>query len=184
MPLCLLTNPNNIPPKLTHWLSRDHTNSTLHTNDDLGWKALEVTWLTTQGNRLWVDAFDWLALALLLYLMRVSVKSNNARASTFPPLWSNLGVAIGGLAFVDFVADCARFSSHWQAFSALAGTLSFINTVILLPAWLLWFGKLIPGAKAATFSALADSDSHGGLGAADGAAGSAVGPGRGRARAR
>lgn len=154
--------------QLTHWLPdpRDMHNSTRHANDtwkphdDIGWKTLEITWLTMQGNRLWVDAFDWLALAIMMQLIHVSVKSNNARASSFPMFWSNLGVVIGVLCLVDFIASAVRFSSNWRAFSALAGTLSFINTVILLPAWLLWMGKLIPGAKRATFSALSASDSH------------------------
>ena len=118
--------------QLTHWLSIDVTNSTLHTNDDLGWKALELSWLTIQGNRLWVDAFDWLALFLMMQFIYFSVKSNNERISIFPRVWSTLGVAIGCLALVDFIACCARFSTHWQEFSALAGVVSFINTVILL----------------------------------------------------
>ena len=144
--------------QLTHWLSIDATNSTLHTNDDLGWKALELSWLTIQGNRLWVDAFDWLALFLMMQFIYFSVKSNNERISIFPRVWSTLGVAIGCLALVDFIACCARFSTHWQEFSALAGVVSFINTVILLPGWLAWFGALLPLAKRSTFTALVNND--------------------------
>ena len=100
--------------QLTHWLSIDATNSTLHTNDDLGWKALELSWLTIQGNRLWVDAFDWLALFLMMQFIYYSLKSNNERISIFPRAWSTLGVAIGCLALVDFIACCARFHHFYK----------------------------------------------------------------------
>merc|ERR1719159_64577 len=32
-----------------------------------GWKVLEITWLTTQGNFIWVETGLWLALAAALF---------------------------------------------------------------------------------------------------------------------
>ena len=50
--------------------------------------------------------------------------------------WARLGLFIAFLTFIDFSADVLRLD-EWQSFSALALIVTVVNTLILLPAWLI-----------------------------------------------
>jgi len=125
--------------------------------EGFGWKALEIAYITTRGARLWVDAIDWLFLGLALFAMSTSV--NQARQSgrdqeTFPARWGRLGALVGSLALVDFVVECAQFTIDWKLF-VVTTALSLLNTLVLLPAWLLWLGVELPRCQAASSRGLA-----------------------------
>jgi len=113
-----------------------------------GWRALEIAWMTSQGTRLWVDAIDWLFLSLSLVLVARSVwLSERDGASVFSPKWAALSAAIGSLALVDFVAETARFAGDWRDFSIAAAFISMLNSLVLLPVWILWLGVELPRAR-------------------------------------
>ena len=121
-----------------------------------GWKTLEITWLTNQGSRLWIDAIDWLFLSLALVCVHRSVAlTPSGPAKAFSVRWATLGLVIAFFAFFDFVAECARFAAAWRAFSAMSGVLSVLNTLILLPAWLVWLSTMLPAARHQAFASLA-----------------------------
>ena len=154
------------------WISRDFdlnygnpdaigemVNATADNSEGYGWKALEVTYLVSQGAQLWIDAIDWLFLSILLFLIHRSVSKNYSSGSAvFPLSWARLGLVISVLALFDFMASCAKFALDWRDFSALAGGLSVLNTIALLPTWLLWLGLRLPRARNKAFAALASSD--------------------------
>ena len=140
-------------------------NATTGSSEGYGWKALEVTYLVSQGAQLWIDAIDWLFLSILLFLMHRSVSKNTGTGSAaFSLNWARLGLVISVLALMDFMASCAKFALDWRDFSALAGGLSVLNTIALLPTWLLWFGLRLPKARTKAFASLASSDLSGSSG--------------------
>jgi hypothetical protein len=47
-----------------------------------------------------------------------------------------MGLFIAFLTFIDFSADVLRLD-EWQSFSAVAIAVTVVNTLILLPAWLI-----------------------------------------------
>jgi len=121
------------------WISED-----FNLEDNNGWASLEIAYLSNQGSRLWIDAIDWLFLGSVLVLMHSSVA--NKGGSFFSPKWANLGVGIGVLCIFDFMAECARFVD-WRDFMVVSAMLSVLNSLVLLPIWLLWFGTQLPAAK-------------------------------------
>lgn len=142
-------------------------NATASSSEGYGWKALEVTYLVSQGTRLWVDAVDWFFLSVLLLLVHRSVShGQRGQPAAFPLNWARLGLLVGALALVDFLASCAKFAVDWRDFSTLASGLSVVNAVVLLPAWLLWLGVHLPRARTRAFAALASSDLSGSRGGA------------------
>ena len=50
--------------------------------------------------------------------------------------WARLGLFIAFLTFIDFSADVLRLD-EWASFSAVAIAVTVVNTLILLPAWLI-----------------------------------------------
>ena len=141
-----------------NWLANDfHLD---FTNGD-GWRTLEITFLANQGSRLWIDAVDWLFLSGVLAL----IYSSATKASTeYPVAWARFGAVIAVFSFLDFVAECGRFAASFRTFSAVSGVFSAINTIILLPIWMLWFGCLLPGSRTRAFVGLDETTGSSGGG--------------------
>jgi len=60
-----------------------------------------------------------------------------------PPLtqtWAQLGMGVGCLSFVDFLANLMRLGNY-ATFQIIAQCITVFNTVLLLPIWILWLGK-------------------------------------------
>jgi len=123
---------------LDHWLGEE-------TNDGTGWKVLEMGYLLSHGIILWIDAFEWLALCGVLVLIFYSVRTDEGRCA-FGRKWSMLGLAIGILCLFDFVAEVLRLES-WGTFMIVSIVISVINTLILMPIWLVMLGRQLPFAR-------------------------------------
>jgi hypothetical protein len=95
------------------------------------------------GLLLWVDAFEWLALFGILVLTYFSVGTTPENKHTFGRFWPFLGLVIAFLCFVDFAADVLRLE-EWRVFSKFAVFVSVVNTVFLLPAWVIMLGRVLP----------------------------------------
>ena len=124
---------------LDNWIS---TNSA----DEIGWKALEVTYFITQGLIWFVDAFEWIALSLILFLVHISVRRYRVLDSiTFGACWNNVGLFIALLSLLDFVAEVLRLDG-FKLFGPIAFWYAAVNRLILLPFWLLMLGTRLPYA--------------------------------------
>lgn len=88
------------------------------------------------GLVLWIDAFEWIALFCILVLLYFSVGTQLKENRTVSMWWARLGLFIAFLTFIDFSADVLRLE-EWQAFSLVAIAVAVINTMILLPLWLI-----------------------------------------------
>ena len=139
----------------TEWLSKDfNLDNWLGTgvDDGIGWRTLEVAHLVVSGIILWIDAFEWFALAVICTLLVVSIRLSNrddkvSKLSTcFTTGWIRLCVVLAIFSIIDFAAEILRFQS-WRVFSTVALFFSAANRLILLPSWLFLMAKQLPLAK-------------------------------------
>lgn len=130
------------------WMARDFnldnwTNSGV--NDFRGWQVLELVHIATQGMTLWVDAVEWLFLAVIFFCLALSVILTSG-SSIFSMRWAGLTAFLSILAILDFVAAILRYYS-WRTFAGLSVFLSVTNQVVLFPMWLIWMGMFLSKAK-------------------------------------
>jgi hypothetical protein len=127
------------------WLSRDwNLDNWANEGDGLGWRTLEVAYMLSRGIILWIDAFEWLALAGIYILIFVSLRADrDSSSTTFSMKWAHLGLILGGLSIVAFLADTLRFLS-WRLMSTIEMFVAVVNTLILFPVWLIWLGRQLP----------------------------------------
>mmetsp|Transcript_1446 Transcript_1446/g.2000 ORF Transcript_1446/g.2000 Transcript_1446/m.2000 type:complete len:285 (+) Transcript_1446:138-992(+) len=114
------------------------------TEDHVGIRVIEVCFILVRGLNLWVDAFEWLSIMFITFAIYRSVNSMND-----PPFshgWAAFGVTVGAMALVDFVADILRLTDY-GTYQDVAILISFLNTVFLLPIWILWLGRLLPRVR-------------------------------------
>ena len=125
------------------WLSKDwNLDSWANENDGLGWRTLEISYMLCRGIILWIDAFEWLALFGMFTLIFVSLRADRESA-TFSMKWAYLGLVVGTLSLVAFLADTLRFLS-WRIMTSIEMFVAILNTLILFPTWLIWLGKQLP----------------------------------------
>mmetsp|Transcript_20962 Transcript_20962/g.31964 ORF Transcript_20962/g.31964 Transcript_20962/m.31964 type:complete len:303 (-) Transcript_20962:122-1030(-) len=125
---------------LDNWVSSDTS------NDGMGWRVLEVAYMMSHGIILWVDAFEWLALFgifVLIYISMVADGCSSAGEMNFSMRWAKLGLVVGALSLLAFVADVLRFVS-WRTWSIVRMFVMVVNTLILFPIWLIWLGRQLP----------------------------------------
>ena len=127
------------------WLSKDwNLDDWANEGDGLGWRTLEVSYMLSRGVVLWVDAFEWLALAGIYILIFVSLRADrDSSSTTFSMKWAYLGLILGGLSIVAFLVDTLRFLS-WRLMSTIEMFVAVLNTMILFPVWLIWLGRMLP----------------------------------------
>jgi len=122
---------------LNNWTGED-------SNDQIGWRTLEVAYLIMRGMILWIDAIEWLFLFGILTLLYFSVRSQQDRLLGLR--WAHLGLVLALLCIIDFAADVLRLES-WRTFSRIAMFTSLISRLIILPVWLIWLARMLPNAK-------------------------------------
>lgn len=126
---------------LNNWIS---TNS----NDEIGWRALEVTHIVTYGLVGFIDAFEWLVLATILVLVHISVRRwrNTVDGTTFGFCWNALGLFIACFCILDFVAEVLRLDGFRQ-FGQVAFWYSSVNRLVFIPTWLVILAIKLPYAS-------------------------------------
>eukprot|EP00525_Craspedostauros_australis_P011537 CAMPEP_0198113438 /NCGR_PEP_ID=MMETSP1442-20131203/5108_1 /TAXON_ID= /ORGANISM="Craspedostauros australis, Strain CCMP3328" /LENGTH=366 /DNA_ID=CAMNT_0043770523 /DNA_START=41 /DNA_END=1141 /DNA_ORIENTATION=- len=126
---------------LDRWISNN-------VQDDLGWRALEVTHLITSAYVWFLDAFEWICLSIILILTYSSVRHwREHDSSTFDGCWNALGLFIGLMCILEFVAEILRFDGY-RTFGPIAIVYAVLNRLILIPIWLLTLSFLLPRATA------------------------------------
>lgn len=78
-----------------------------------------------------------------MVLIYYSVGTTPENKQIFGKTWSTLGLVIAFLSFIDFAADVLRLE-EWITFTIFALIVSVINTVFLLPAWVIMMGRVLP----------------------------------------
>lgn len=130
---------------LSNWLGID--------DDNIGWRSVEIIMLMFGGMTLWVEAFELLALFLVLnfiytsciYLPRDAANMKQQKENQyllnfqFGFCFVHFGLFIGLLAGVDFITQVLR-PVMFTLFAEIGFILGIINRLILLPIWLICFG--------------------------------------------
>jgi hypothetical protein len=112
--------------------------------DMIGWRVLEVVSTVTRAMNHWIDAAEWLFLAAIFSLIYMSVYKSEV--TYFSRNWARLGMGMGLLFFVNFAADVLRFHV-WLSQPTFVIIMTAITRFVLMPAWLIWLGLLLPGAR-------------------------------------
>jgi hypothetical protein len=126
---------------LDNWLSAN-------SNDEIGWRALEVTHIITYGLVGFIDAFEWLILPTILILVHISVRRwrNTVDGTTFGAAWNALGLFIALFCVLDFIAEVLRLDGFRQ-FGQIAFWYSSVNRLLLIPIWLVVLALKLPYAS-------------------------------------
>ena len=124
---------------LNNWMGED-------TNDQIGWRTLEVTHIVVRGLILFVDAFEWICLFFIMVFIHISVRHWRVKdTGTFGVFWNSLGLFIGLLSILDFVAEVLRLDGY-KLFGPIAFWYAIINRCVLIPLWLIILGLRLPHA--------------------------------------
>jgi hypothetical protein len=124
---------------LDNWISSN-------SQDFIGWRTLEVTHIVTSGLILFIDAFEWICLSVILILVHISVRRWRVHDSvTFGACWNSIGLFIALLCLLDFVAEILRLDG-FKLFGQIAFWYAAANRLVLLPLWLLMLGCRLPYA--------------------------------------
>jgi len=116
--------------------------------DNIGWRTLEVAHLVNYGAVIWIDSFEFLCLGLALILFYTSVNSLPPDGPAISRTLAGFGLFIGLFSLADFVAGVLRLED-WGTFRILTMLISVINRMILLPIFLLVLGRQLPFAVSA-----------------------------------
>jgi hypothetical protein len=124
---------------LSNWISEN-------SNDDIGWRTLEVTHIVTRGLISFIDAFEWICLFFIMVFVHISVRRWRTHdAVTFGACWNALGLFIGLLAVLDFVTEILRLDG-FKVFGPIAFWYGAVNRLLLIPLWLIILGIRLPYA--------------------------------------
>jgi hypothetical protein len=121
---------------------------TASSNDQIGWRALELTHIVTYGLVSFIDSFEWILLFLIFVLVHISVKRwrRTVDTTTFGACWNALGLFIALMCLLDFVAEILRLEG-FRTFGQIAFWYSAVNRLLLIPTWLLLLGCRLPVAS-------------------------------------
>lgn len=124
---------------LSNWISAN-------SNDDIGWRTLEVTHIVTRGLISFIDAFEWICLFFIMTFIHISVRRWRTHdAVTFGACWNSLGLFIGLLSILDFVAEILRVDG-FKIFGPIAFWYGAVNRLLLMPLWLIILSVRLPYA--------------------------------------
>jgi len=119
--------------------------------DGIGWRVLEVNYLASKGLVWIVNAAEWVFLTGVFTMSFVSVlKWRKHDQTTFGAKWNALGLFIGLISAVDFVAEMIGvegFKIAW-IFVVLYASLT---RLILIPLWIIILGFQLPEATSKAF---------------------------------
>jgi hypothetical protein len=131
-----------------NWLSEEYNleNWVSPTSqDNIGWRTLEVSHLVSYGTIIWIDSFEYLCLGFAFILLFASVNSLPSGGPMITRSLAGFGLFIGLFSLADFVAGVLRLRD-WSTFRVLTMLISVINRLILLPVFLLCLGCQLPNA--------------------------------------
>jgi len=116
--------------------------------DDIGWRTLEITHIVTYGFVSLIGAIEWIILAIVMILIHISVVRwrRDVDTTTFGAGWNTLGIFVALMCILEFITEVLRLDG-FTSFSQIAFWYSAFNRLILIPTWLLILGIRLPYAS-------------------------------------
>jgi hypothetical protein len=120
--------------------------------DAVGWRVLELIRMVVDGMGRWLSAFEWICISTIFTIFFFSVLSDNRSLSGgvgFGSKWASLGLVIAFIGIFEFFASIETLwaSETWRNFTLFV---TVLNTLILIPAWLIVLGLALPHVKNAS----------------------------------
>lgn len=130
-----------------NWINRPDVTD----EDGLGWRVLEVNHIVGRGFVTYTDSFEWIALAGIFIFTFVSVRGWLKEDQTsFGSRWNTLGLFIGFVCILEFVAEILRFEegihSRSRIFAIVSIIYAILNRIVFIPAWIISLGFMLPRA--------------------------------------
>jgi hypothetical protein len=110
--------------------------------DQMGWKDLEVAFLVLRGMTTYVDAFEFICLFVVLLCVYYSVQTMQNRV--FSIWWARMGILVSLICIFQFAASVIYELDRNHTFIRAAAGFSIINSMLLLPLWLIILGFALP----------------------------------------
>lgn len=146
---------------LDNWLRADLATSLGATEDGLGWRVMEINHITGSGFIWLTDSFEWLCMSGIFFLTFVGVRHWRLEDLTsFGPRWNGLSLFLGCMCILEFTAEILRFEG-FKTFGPIALVYAVLNRLILMPAWIVALGFMLP--RAVLKQAYAQSGTNGEL---------------------
>ncbi len=106
------------------------------------------------GLTLWINAFEWISIFCIMVILFFTIRSENKyhsygrtiNSQTFGMKWASLGLVIGLLGLLEFVADLLRLRSWWTYFK-ISLVVRSMNMLVLVPVYLIVLGRQLPKIK-------------------------------------
>jgi len=127
--------------------------------DGIGWRVLEVAHITTIGLIWFVDALEWILIALIMLLVYASLRGfrNSSTHNLYVPpggtsdqavpifggCQHNLCLFVALLSVLDFVAEILRIDG-FRLFGQVPFWYAIVNRLLFIPTWLVLLGRRLP----------------------------------------
>ena len=117
-------------------------------DDELGWRTVELVNYVSTGLYWYVDAFEWLAFFFIMIMVHVSVNDwRRSDKTTFSNFWNGLCLFIALFSILDFIAEILRLK-QFKTFNQIAFWYAAANRMVFIPIWLILLGLRLPLAAA------------------------------------
>jgi len=142
---------------LENWLSSIQAATyQLDGEDGIGWRTLEVNYISSRGLVWIVNSVEWVCLAAIFTLTFYSVMEWRKEDQTsFGGKWNALGLFIGLLCAIEFVSELIGFEGYKIAWVFVV-LYAALNRLILIPLWIIILGFQLPKATSKQFDSVED----------------------------
>lgn len=128
---------------LDDWLGEDN-------GDMIGWRVLEVIYTVLNGLTTWINAFEWISIFGIMVILFLTVRAENkytrGGAETFGMKWASLGLVIGFLGLLEFIAELLRLRS-WLRYMRISFWVRSLNMFVFVPIYLIVLSRQLPAIK-------------------------------------
>ncbi|OEU16323.1 hypothetical protein FRACYDRAFT_185465 [Fragilariopsis cylindrus CCMP1102] len=122
--------------------------------------ALEVNYMVSRGLVWIVNSVEWICLAAIFSFTFVSVfQWRKTDETSFGAKWNALGLFIGLLAVVEFIAEIVGFEGYRVAWIFVV-LYAALNRLLLIPIWIIILGFQLPNACTKEVDTLFDENNN------------------------
>lgn len=119
--------------------------------DGIGWRALEMNYIVSKGLVWIVNAVEWVCLSGIFTMTFLSVHEwRRHDQSTFGAKWNALGLFIGLISAVNFIAEIVGVEGYRIAWIFVV-LYSSLTRLVLIPLWIIILGFQLPMASSKQF---------------------------------
>lgn len=129
--------------------------------DKIGWRSLEVSFLSIQGMLLWIDAIEWIFISVILLLLFLSIQRQRQEPPILSLAFGAFGLFLSLLAVIEFCSGVLRLQA-WQQYTRIFYGIAVVTRLLIWPVWYIWLGFQLGAVTAAspTSSSISKLEGH------------------------